>query len=158
MFYSILAFALDQKQSECPFRLHAYLWRKRASFTRFLCVSWTWFCSIDCAYFLAMVAVLACLHCWCYIMPLRAHKLACLVGGRPKLDLPYTVTPPQRQAVVERCKAMRDRNEECCLPLGKTKFIFFLCFSHRERIQKYYYFSKWYYAEKLYYLFFYYEL
>ncbi len=51
-------------------------------------------------------------------MPLRAHKLACLVGGKPKLDLPYTVTPPQRQAVVERCKATRDRNEECCLPLG----------------------------------------
>lgn len=42
-----------------------------------------------------------------------------VAGGKPKLDLPQTVTTPQQQAVSrERCKAMRDRDGACCPPLG----------------------------------------
>ena len=53
-------------------------------------------------------------------MLLSVHKAACLIGGRPRLDLPWTATPAQQQAVVERCKGMRVRDEVCCLPHGMT--------------------------------------
>lgn len=53
-------------------------------------------------------------------MLLSVHKVARLIGGRPRLDLPWTATPAQQQTVVERCKGMRVRDEVCCLPHGMT--------------------------------------